>query len=393
MNHRYNILFFSEETGLTGAGIVLIRLIKNINKNRFRPIVFTNKKNEALMRILEEENIPYWKSNAFRDFKSMHYFETGFGVKKIIARIALIYRITIELVPCIRRYKIHLIHANNYPVSLYCTFAALFTKTPFIFHEHNMRKIRFHSWLNYKFVGITCAKTVTVSDACKKNLNCAIHQKKLLTIRNGVDLEKGDHTRGYNIRKCFNIGHDDPVMAIIGQPREEKGAHIFIEAAAGVIKSFPHAKFLIVGYLFQDEYQKGLYKLVEDLKLKQNVIFTGWRSDTPNIISSIDILVHCRLSPEPAALVLIEAMAASKPVIVSDTGGSREIVLHDIAGKIYPVGDSEALSEAIIELLKDPKARERMGIAGRNRVEQKFTLHRHVKEFQALYSNILEVAK
>jgi glycosyltransferase involved in cell wall biosynthesis len=188
------------------------------------------------------------------------------------------------------------------------------------------------------------------------------------------------------------VGPSDPLLAIIGQPREEKGIHVFIEAASEIAREFPAARFLVVGYLFEtDPYHQRLRDMVNQLGLQQRVVFTGWRDDIPAVVSALDVLVHCRITPEPAALVLIEAMAAGKPVVVSDTGGSPEIVRDGVTGRLYPPGDAAALARAVMELLRDPGRLKAMGAAGRNRVEDGFTIARQVRQFEDLYADILRL--
>jgi glycosyltransferase involved in cell wall biosynthesis len=391
MTRRRTVLFLSDETDFTGATMVLLRVMRGLDRRRFAPAAFINHANVRLSRILREEGIPCSESRAFGDLDTVRGLETGVGWRKTSARLAAIARLTPALVRCIRGSGADLLHANNYPLALYCAPAAVLTRTPFVFHDHNLREIRPRNWLNYKAVGWLCSRTVVVSEACRRNLAAAINTDKIVVVRNGVELPAISTSRARDVRVSLGIEPAAPLLAIIGQPREEKGVHVFIEAAAAIVKVIPAAKFLIVGYLFDaDAYQERLRGLTDRYELQDHVIFTGWRDDIPDVVSAIDLLVHCRLTPEPAALVLIEAMAAGKPVVVSDTGGSSEIVLNNVTGKVYPPGDARALATAVIELLQDRDQMKQMGIAARKRVESEFTEERQVEEFEDLYQRILQ---
>lgn len=387
------VLFVSDETDFTGATVVLLRIMKGLDRARFAPEAFIHESNERLAASLRDEGIPFVTSAAFGTLGATRGFETGASPAKILARASTIARLTPALVRAIRTSRAGVVHANNYPLALYCAPACVLTRTPFVFHDHNLREIRARNWLNYRTVGTLCRRTVVVSDACKANLSPAVPPRKTVVIRNGVELPALDAPRARLVRESFGAAPGDPLLAIIGQPREEKGIHVFIQAAAGIVREFPAAKFLVVGYLFEeDPYHRRLREMVDELGIARHVIFTGWRNDIPDIVSAIDVLVHCRTTPEPAALVLIEGMAAGKPVVVSDTGGSKEIVLDGVTGRLYPAGDSAALARAVVELLRDAGRLRAMGAAGRQRVEAGFTIARQVREFEALYRDILAAA-
>lgn len=387
------MLFVSDETDFTGATVVLLRIMRGLDRSRFAPAAFIHEANARLAAILRDEGIRCVPSAAFLTLEATRGFETGAGLGKMLARARTIAGLSPALARAIRDTRAAVVHANNYPLALYCAPACILTRTPFVFHDHNLREIRARNWLNYRAVGSLCRRTVVVSDACRANLSSAVPPGKITVIRNGVDMPMLDAARARLVRASFDVGPGDPLLAIIGQPREEKGIHVFIEAAAAIAREFPAAKFLVVGYLFEDDpYHRRLREMVSQFGITRQVIFTGWRNDIPDIVSAIDVLVHCRTTPEPAALVLIEGMAAGKPVVVSDTGGSKEIVLDGVTGRLYPAGDSASLAAAVAELLRDPKRLEAMGAAGRRRVERYFTIERQAREFEALYRGILTPA-
>jgi glycosyltransferase involved in cell wall biosynthesis len=262
------------------------------------------------------------------------------------------------------------------------------TRTPYLFHDHNLRPISARNWLNYRAVGLFASRAVVVSEACRRHLERAIPAAKLQVIRNGIDLGEASTEPSPALRRQLAGSEHAPLVALIGQPREEKGTHVLLEAAPEIVARHPDARILIVGYLFQDEYQRRLDELVRSHGLERHVIFTGWRNDVPAIVANVDVLAHCRVTPEPAALVLIEAMAAARPVVVSDTGGSGEIVIDGVTGRLYPPGDAKALARAVIELLDDPVRAAAMGRAGRTRVEQHFTLAAQARAFEQVYAEL-----
>ena len=91
---------------------------------------------------------------------------------------------------------------------------------------------------------------------------------------------------------------------------------------------------------------------------------TGYIEDTASVLSSLDIVVHASTRPEPFGLVIAEAMAAGKPVIVSAAGGAAEIVSANRDALVYQPGDVTALAECIRTLAEDAALRRRLGHRG-----------------------------
>ena len=88
-------------------------------------------------------------------------------------------------------------------------------------------------------------------------------------------------------------------------------------------------------------------------------------------------------------MILLEAMAASKPVVASDIDGIRESVLDGINGFLVPPGDSSALAAAIVDLIKNRGKAVKMGANGRSAVLEKFSLERMIKEHELVYEAVL----
>lgn len=141
--------------------------------------------------------------------------------------------------------------------------------------------------------------------------------------------------------------------------------------------------------MYADSYHQELTSLVKKLDLESEIIFTGWRSEAPSVLESLDILAHARITPEPAALVLMEAMAMGVPVVASKTGGTSELILDGKTGILFPPKDSHALAQAVVRLIKNPERANRMGQRGRQRMEEKFTLSKQMEAIEGLWDEIL----
>ena len=149
---------------------------------------------------------------------------------------------------------------------------------------------------------------------------------------------------------------------------------------------------MVVGdALFREDetlpYKQALVDLTEELGIAEKVIFTGFREDIPEIMSILDILVLASWM-EPLGMVQLEAMALEKPIIASNAGGPKEVVVDKQTGILVPPKDPQALANAVIELVKNNKL-SYMGKTGRQRVERSFSLDSHVQKVERLYEEIL----
>jgi glycosyltransferase involved in cell wall biosynthesis len=142
-------------------------------------------------------------------------------------------------------------------------------------------------------------------------------------------------------------------------------------------------------YQNSDMYKRKILLKANSVGLKDIIIFTGFRENIPEMLSSFDIFVLPSRS-EGFGRVNLEAMAMGKPVVSTNVGGIPEVVSNGVTGILVEPGNSKALSHAIMRLLNDPPLRESMGREGRKRVEQYFTLHAHVQRVQEIYREVLQ---
>jgi glycosyltransferase involved in cell wall biosynthesis len=191
---------------------------------------------------------------------------------------------------------------------------------------------------------------------------------------------------------AFDFASGHQVIGLIGRICPWKGQHIFLQAAATVAKHFPNARFKIVGAaLFgEDEYEAKVKQLCTDLALDRVVEFTGFCSDVGELIAGLDVVVHASTTGEPFGQVIVEGMAAGKPVVATNGGGVPEIVVDNVTGFLVPMGDPAAMAEAICKILAAPAAARSMGFQGFMRVRKLFTIERAAEKVKTIYCQILQ---
>ena len=209
--------------------------------------------------------------------------------------------------------------------------------------------------------------------------------KKIRVIPNGVDVERF-HPRWPNraLPQELNLDPTAPVAGIVAALRPEKNHELFLNVAALVHGSLPDARFLIVG----DGPQRAkLETLAHDMGIAETVRFLGTRSDIPEVLALMDVLLltsHMEANP----LCLLEAMATEKPVVATQVGSVTETVLHGWTGYLVPPGDSRSMAAHVLELMANRTRAGIMGRAGREHVIAHWSVDRMVRGYEDLIADI-----
>ena len=193
------------------------------------------------------------------------------------------------------------------------------------------------------------------------------------------------------LRRQFGIGPDGVLFGVVGNIKDWKGQDVLIRALPSLPRSIPW-KCLVIGSVSTAPqsvaYGRMLEDLVREFGLTDRVVFTGYRSDVPALISALDILVHTSVLPEPFGLVILEGMALAKPVVCSGHGGPVEIVEDGVSGFLVPPGDPKALARRLTTLIESREIREQIGRAALQRGSL-FSVSRHVERVQNVYRSLL----
>ena len=207
-----------------------------------------------------------------------------------------------------------------------------------------------------------------------------IEGARVETIYNGLDLD------GIRVKPSKVSG--EALIATLGNIRRVKGHDVFIKAAAEIAGEFSGASFRIAGEVLEPDYFAELQELVRDLRLTERFHFMGGVRDIPKYLSSADIFVLPSRS-EGFSNAIIEAMAASLPVVATDVGGNAEAVRDGFNGYVIPPEDPAALADAMRRLLLHPAQAKRMGAAGREIAATQFTTEAMMIRTVAAYKALL----
>jgi glycogen synthase len=239
-------------------------------------------------------------------------------------------------------------------------------------------------------LGFEAWRVIVCSDFMRLEVEHALRVPwdKMDVIPNGVHAEKFDFdfpaVEAAQFRARF-AAPDEKLIFFVGRMVREKGAHVLLEALPRVRASVPNAKLVIVGGGFRDH----LVDLANRLGISSQVFFTGFVPDEEllKLYKVIDVACFPSLY-EPFGIVALEAMAAGVPVVVSDAGGLREVVEHDVSGTRTYAGDPNSLAWGITRVLQNPAhAKWMAGNAGR-RVEELFNWDRIATMTREVYERV-----
>lgn len=236
-------------------------------------------------------------------------------------------------------------------------------------------------------------KIIALSEWTKKRV-LELGHNNVVKINPGIDLEKFSKKKIPMIRNKLGLSKDDFAILFPVEYSIERGSRIALEAFKQLVHDFPQAKLIFacrIRHKRDIEEKKSLIKIVSETDLNGKVIFLDRIDYMPELINSSDIVILPMLSPfikMETPMVLLEALALEKPIIISDIPPLNEIFLNSEVGiKIKP-GDSEALLNSIIRFIKHKKLKNEMGKAGRKLVEKEFDIRNIAREYEKLYEGL-----
>jgi glycosyltransferase involved in cell wall biosynthesis len=221
-------------------------------------------------------------------------------------------------------------------------------------------------------------KIIAVSKATQTFWEKAIGNKPIHLLYNGMDLSKYTNVSSEKKNIIPNALSNETWVGMIGRVQHWKGQHYFLDIIEAYLKQNPLdtiTRFIIAGdaYPGYENLAIELSLAIERKGLHKRVTYLGYRSDIPQLLASLDLLVLPSTSPDPLPTVVLEAMASSKPVLATAQGGAMEMVVDQETGRFMPIGNAKQAAAVLAELLQDKERLKEMGTAGRRRVEKEFS--------------------
>jgi glycosyltransferase involved in cell wall biosynthesis len=297
----------------------------------------------------------------------------------------------------LRALKVDVLHAHGLYTNVFGIAAASLARVPArIASRRETGGLRDNArrWLERQSFHLAHAVVANAEAVRRDLLNEGVPNSKVVTIHNGLDLRRIEpqHELDRAARlDALNLSGaaGRRLVTIVANLRHPVKDHpTFLRAARRVRERVPDAAFVLAG---EGELTDSLRAMASELGLGADVFFTGRCEHVAELLAASEVCVLSSRA-EGFSNSILEYMAASRAVVVTDVGGAREAVMEGETGYVVPAGDDAAMAERIVSLLEDTEGARRMGERGRRVVEQKFSCEAQLENTERLYARLLTQA-
>lgn len=281
--------------------------------------------------------------------------------------------------------NVNVLHCHQYTPWVYGCLAALGLRTRIIFTEHGRFYPDSGSWkrkLTNPVLTFFTGKITAISQATKAALTEFefIPARKIDVVYNGIQGLTVNPSEQKQLRAKLNIPSEAIVLGTVARLDPIKNQVMMLEAFKTVSCAYESLYLLIVG---DGGEREALEKHAKSLKIGERVIFTGYESKPAVHIAVMDIFLLSSLS-EGTSMTLLEAMSLAKPCVVTDAGGNREVISHDVNGKVTENNNVSAFAEAITDIISNGSVTV-MGQKSLDRFNELFTVDAMQKHYKPMW--------
>lgn len=366
------VLHVISDQNIGGAGVLLTSLLRNFDRMRVESIVALPA-GSALCERLETLEIP---------MRTLQYSCDRYSAASVR-----------ELCGLIRETNADIVHAN---AALNARIAGRRCGVSVLHTRHCcFPPTGIWRFLPVRYLGgvgnrVLSDRVIATADAAAENLHAfGIPRDKIDVIINGSEpVREVDADALLNARARWGLREGDFTVGICARLEPCKGHETFLRAAKLLLERYPHIpfRFLIVG---DGSRREELADMARQLAISPWVVFTGFVRDMALIYRLLRVNVNCSTGTETSCLALSEGMSAGVPCVVSDYGGNRPMVGDSLAGTVFPIGNFEALADAVGRIAVDRELETAMRIAAKARYDEKFTAKRMTEQVTAVYERLL----
>ena len=297
----------------------------------------------------------------------------------------------------VKTNDIHIINAHNFMPLVYSFYGAkLANRVKLTYTEHSVWEIdRITSlWrsigrcilsLSDAAIGVSAAVASGIQSVFKTP------DSKTLSIVNGIDLQPFSRQAGLGLKEEIGISKGERAIGNVANFKRIKNHLLLLKGFNKVVQTYPNVKLLLIGDVFKGDEQvaKELEDYVRENGLQEKVVFLGYRSDIPELLSVMD--VFCLTSyKEGLPISVMEAMAAGLPVVGTDVEGIRDVIIPGQFGLLVESGNADKLADALLLLLADEAMRHRMGQEAKRLACSRYSVDRVVTEYGDLFQRLVQ---
>lgn len=365
-----------------GAGLVLLDLVRRIDRTRFEPIALLPR-DGPLARPLAEAGCPVTvlPPPAPLGAYGQRLIRQGV-VPKLQAALALA-RYSLPVERWLRANRVDVVHCNQTRAAVQMGPGARLARIPMLWN------VRIHERMPPALVRLAGACSSLIVPLTEETFRGQPAEQRLLrrarVIRNAVDLERFHLSPS---RRRTGEAGEGPVILSAGVLVQRKGFDLLIAAMPAIRERLPGARLLIAGAAAPgvDSCEGQLRDMIAQRGLQSAVKLLGRREEMPALMAEADIFaLASRYEGDPA--VVLEAMASGLPVIVTPEAASA--VEHGRTGIVAPAEDPDALAEAVCGLAAEPARARLLAAAAREQVEQHHDMREMVRHYERAWASLL----
>jgi glycosyltransferase involved in cell wall biosynthesis len=314
----------------------------------------------------------------------------GLAIGAAISYVRELHRVLGQMAPDV-------LHTNGFKMHVLGVWARP-SRVPVVWHIHDYVRPRPIMSRLLKIHASRCAAVVANSDDVRRDVRTALGDHPIAySVHNGLDLTNfcpvGPTLDLDALAGLSKTAAGEVRVGLLGTLARWKGHSVFLRAISMLPRELPVRAYVIGDAIYQtagSQYSiDELRNMARRLGISERVGFTGLVEEPAAALRALDIVVHASTQPEPFGLVVAEAMACGRAVIVSSTGGVTEIVDPPANGLAYAPGDAAALAESIERLVIDRDLRTQLGIASRAAAVRHFDRARLAREFVPIYCGVV----
>jgi glycosyltransferase involved in cell wall biosynthesis len=243
--------------------------------------------------------------------------------------------------------------------------------------DFHLKQNAFSRW-KYKQVDLMICSSHAIRTMAIRD---GVPADRAVTVYEGIDVDRIVAAPAADVHKELWLPKRAPIVGNIAALVPHKGQRFLVEAAPRIVRALPDTQVLILG---DGQLRQALQQQIKALGLEHHVRLVGFRPDVLALLKGFDVFVMSSVT-EGLGTSILDAMAASRPVVGTAAGGIPEAIEHGVTGLVVPPQQPAALADAVLTLLNDPALRARMGAAGLERARAMFTVDRMVDETIAAY--------
>lgn len=361
-----NVLHLIGSTGLYGAERWILALMRGMDTQKVRStlinLVDSPKERSAVVQAAEQRGmiaLDFMTGGKFNPFAAL------------------------RLAKWVRKHKVDIIHGHGFKSDLLGLLTAELTgccmmSTPHGWSLEKDKKLMLYEKIDrfsFRFMDMVCPLSADLADGLKDSID----NSRIRLVFNGVDIDEIEEAvpAQRNSPDSYTIGY-------IGQLIQRKDVPTLIAAFQLLTKDRDYIRLIVLG---DGAKREELQAECERRSLSGKVDFLGFRPDAASWLKTLDLFVlPSRLEGIPRCIM--EAHAATVPVVVTDIPGNRNLVCHYETGLLFPVGDSERLAECIAFMIDHPSESQKMANRGNVKVTKEYSNWKMAGEYAAVYAEV-----